>query len=86
MGRALGEAAALFLSPFLAYVLWLILRRRYPLQMKHWTQGRVSGLVLAGLALAVTGFFALGLFAERHHGVYVPARVENGKLVPGHIE
>jgi hypothetical protein len=86
MLRALVDAAALFLSPFVAYVVWLIVRRRYPLQLQYWEQKNVSILIVVGLAVAVFGFFVLGLFAERHHGVYIPARVEHGKLLPGHIE
>jgi len=86
MGRALVEAALFFLSPFVAYAAWLVLRRRYPLQMEHWSGGKLSGLVLAGLLAAVIGVFWLGLSAQRHQGVYFPARVEKGKLVPGHIE
>jgi hypothetical protein len=86
MLRALVDAAALFLSPFVAYIAWLMLRRRYPLQLEHWERKNVSILVVAGLMTAVLGFFALGLFAERHQGVYIPARVEHGKLLPGHIE
>jgi hypothetical protein len=30
--------------------------------------------------------FAFGLSAPRGHGAYVPAHVENGRLIPGHIE
>jgi purine-cytosine permease-like protein len=86
MLRALVDAAALFLSPFLAYIVWLGLRRRYPLEVQYWEQKNVSLLIVAGLAAAVLGFLALGLFAERHQGVYVPARVEHGKLLPGHID
>ena len=29
---------------------------------------------------------SFGLSAPRGHGVYVPDHVENGRLVPGHIE
>ena len=37
MGRALIEPLALFLSPFAAYAVYLILRARYPLEIEHWT-------------------------------------------------
>jgi hypothetical protein len=86
MGRTVIEPLALFLSPFAAYAVYLVLRARYPLEFEHWTRGRVSILTLLGLAAAVLGFGALDALAPRGHGVYVPAHVENGVLVPGRIE
>ena len=86
MLRAILEPVALFLSPFAAFAVYLILRARYPLAVEHWTRGRVSTLTLTGLAIAVLGMLAFGLSAPRGHGAYVPAHVENGRLVPGHIE
>jgi hypothetical protein len=38
------------------------------------------------LAAAVLGLVAVNAFAPRGRGVYVPAHVENGILVPGRIE
>jgi hypothetical protein len=43
-------------------------------------------LTLAGLSAAIVFMVFYGLLAERHHGAYVPAHIENGRLVPGHIE
>ena len=86
MGRTLLEPLALFLSPFAAYVVYLILRARYPLEIDHWTSGRVSVLTLIGLTAAVLGLVTLNLLAPRGHGTYVPAHQENGVLVPGRIE
>lgn len=86
MGRTLLEPLALFLSPFAAYAVYLTLRARYPLEIGHWTTGRVSVLTLMGLAAAVLGLVTLNLLAPRGHGTYVPAHQENGVLVPGRIE
>jgi len=86
MGRAVLEPLALFLSPFAIYVVYLALRARYPLEVQHWTTGRVSILTLIGLAAAVASLVVLNLSAPRGRGVYVPAHVENGVLVPGHFE
>jgi uncharacterized protein DUF6111 len=86
MGRTLVEPLALFLSPFAAYAVYLILRARYPLEIEHWTSARVSILTLVGLAAAILGLITLDLFAPRGHGTYVPAHQENGVLVPGRIE
>lgn len=86
MGRNVLEPLALFLSPFAVYALYLALRARYPLEVEHWTRGRVSVLTLVGLAAAVLGLVALDAFAPRGRGVYIPAHVQNGVLVPGRIE
>jgi len=86
MLRAILEPVALFLTPFIAFAIYLILRARYPLAIEHWSRGRVSTMTLAGLFIAVLGMVLLGLYAPRGRGVYVPAHVENGQLVPGHIQ
>jgi hypothetical protein len=86
MSREIFEPLALFLTPFAAYAIYLILRARYPLEVEHWTGFRVSVLTLIGLAAAVAGLVAVNAFAPRGQGVYVPAHEENGVLVPGHIE
>ncbi|WP_158816438.1 DUF6111 family protein [Methylocapsa sp. S129] len=86
MLRAILEPVALFLTPFIAFAIYLILRARYPLAVEHWSRGRVSTMTLAGLFIVVLGMFLLGLTAPRGRGIYVPAHVENGQLVPGHIE
>jgi hypothetical protein len=86
MLRAILEPLALFLSPFVVFAIYLVLRARYPLAIEHWTRGRVSTLTLIGLAIAVLGMLAFGLFAPRGQGVYVPAHIEKGVLVPGRIE
>ena len=86
MGRAVIEPLALFLSPFAIYAVYLVLRARYPLKVEHWTTGRISIMTLIGLAAAVASLVVLNLSAPRGRGVYVPAHVENGVLVPGHFE
>ncbi len=86
MARALLETLALFLAPFALYAFYLVLRARYPLTMEHWTRGRLGWLTLAGLAAAVVGLAWLSLVAPRGQGVYVPAHVENGVIVPGRFQ
>jgi Family of unknown function (DUF6111) len=85
MLRAVLEPIALFLSPFALFAIYLVLRARYPLAIEHWTRSRVSTLTLIGLVIAVAGMVALAVYAPRGKGVYVPAHVENGQLVPGQI-
>jgi hypothetical protein len=86
MARNVFESLALFLSPFAVYALYLALRARYPLEVGHWTRGRVSVMTLIGLAAAVLGLVTINAFAPRGRGVYIPAHVENGVLVPGRFE
>ena len=86
MLRAAFESIGLFLLPFLIFAGYLALRLRYPLEIEHWTRGRVATLALIGLIAVLAGLIALGFTARRGNGVYIPAHVENGKLIPGHIE
>lgn len=86
MWRIMLEPALLFASPFVVYLIYLALRRTYPFTVEHWTHGAISSLALAGLVIAVAGMLAFGIFAERHEGAYVPAHIENGKLLPGRLQ
>jgi Family of unknown function (DUF6111) len=86
MLRVLLEPALLFALPFAVYVLYMSVRRRYPFAVEAWSHSRVATLALAGLAVAAIGVIALGALAPRQQGAYVPAHIENGRLVPGHFE
>ena len=86
MLRAALEPAALFLSPFVVFAAYLVLRARYPLAVEHWTRGRIATLTLIGLCVAAAGMALLAFYAPRGQGRYVPAHIENGQLIPGHIE
>lgn len=86
MLRVLLEPALLFGLPFAAYIIYMSVRRRYPFAVDAWSRSRVATLALAGLAVAVFGVIAIGAFAPRQQGAYVPAHVENGRLLPGHFE
>jgi hypothetical protein len=86
MWRVLWRPALLLLLPFMAYAGLLALRRTTPFASRNWSQGTVSTLTLVGLLAAVIGMLAFGIFAERHLGAYVPAHIDNGVLVPGHME
>ena len=84
MIRALPRLLGFFLVPFLLYAIWLIVRRENPLLVDRWT--RVAGpLVAAGLACVIVGLVIAGLTAPRYEGGYLPAHVENGRIVPGRM-
>jgi hypothetical protein len=82
MWRAFLETTLLFLSPFLAYVAFQLLQRRWPFVAELWHGRIVSALTISGLLLAIGGMVTLAL-TWREQGAYVPAHVENGRLVPG---
>lgn len=82
MLRVILEPLALFLSPFAAYALFLLFFGAEA----RWTGRRVWTLALAGVALALASVLWVAVTSERRQGAYTPARIENGKLVPGHME
>jgi hypothetical protein len=86
MWRVVLRPALLFLLPFVLYAVWLLLRRTSPWARDNWGRSVVSTLTLVGLAVAVVGMLAFGILADRHLGAYVPAHIENGAVVPGHIQ
>jgi len=86
MWRALLEPAAFFVAPFILYVIYLLARGRHPLKPAHWPNATVVSLTIAGLAVAIAGMLWFGFEHDRPTGAYVPAHVENGKVVPGQFK
>lgn len=85
MIRIILTRLALFLLPFALYGLYLFLLRWRPDIARPQTPW--TGLFIAGLSLVVMSFVVLGLTeGESIEGVYIPPHVENGKIVPGHVE
>ncbi len=85
MIRAFGEPLLFFALPFLGYAVWHALRLANPFAGALWTRRTVAPLALAGLVFAAGGLFAIALTAPRHEGGYVPAHIENGRIVPGEM-
>ena len=86
MGRTVFEPLVLFLSPFAIYP---SISFCAPVTRSRSNTGRagvMSVMTLVGLAAAVLGLVAINAFAPRGRGLYVPAHVENGMLVPGRFE
>jgi hypothetical protein len=82
MWRAFVQTALLFLTPFVAYAGFHLLQRRWPFVAALWHGRVLSLLTIAGLLTAIAGVVTLS-FTWREQGAYVPAHVENGKLMPG---
>ena len=85
MIRAIGEPLLFFALPFLAYAVWHALRLANPFAGALWTRRALAPLALAGLVLAVGGLLLIAITAPRYEGGYVPAHVENGRVVPGRM-
>jgi hypothetical protein len=84
MIRPVATEIALFLTPFVIYAVFLALTRTRILQSSAWTMPRVTGLLIAALILVVGSFLLLAQFSGAPpDSAYVPAHIENGKLVPG---
>jgi hypothetical protein len=84
MIRPVLTELAIFLIPFVAYALFLIATRSGVFVQSSWPAKLVAKLVLGSLLLVVISFILLAHFAGAPPGsTYVPAHIENGKLVPG---
>lgn len=79
------DELGLFLLPFALFFVFLVVSRREAFAPEHW-RGARGWLAIAGVGLAITGLVVETLWLERHDGVYRPAHMENGRLVPGGFE
>jgi hypothetical protein len=74
----------IFLIPFAVYALFLIATRSGLMVQTSWPIQLVGKLALGSLALIVLSFVMLAHFsASSPNSTYIPAHIENGKLVPG---
>ena len=74
----------IFLVPFGLYALFLVATRSGLLVQSSWPIHLVARLVLGSLLLVILSFLLLAHFSGGSpNSTYVPAHVENGKLVPG---
>jgi len=84
MIRPVLTEVAIFLIPFVAYALFLIATRSGLLASSSWPAPLVAKLVLGSLLLVIVSFVLLAHFSGAPpNSTYVPAHVENGRLVPG---
>lgn len=84
MIRAVVEEVLLFLVPFAVFAAILIATRRNPFRLESWSK-RGFSLTITGLLCAILGLVVFGFLKERATGVYEPAHMENGRLVPGRV-
>ncbi len=85
MIRPVATEIALFLLPFALYAIYLAATRAGVLHPDAWSVSRLLTLTILALALMLGSFLVLAQFSgEPPNSAYVPAHVEDGKLVPGH--
>ena len=74
----------IFLVPFAVYALVLIATRSGLLLQTSWPTQTVARLVLVALVLVIASLAGLAHFSgSPPNSTYVPAHIENGRLVPG---
>ncbi|MFL6819712.1 MAG: DUF6111 family protein [Bradyrhizobium sp.] len=74
----------IFLIPFGVYALFLIATRSGVLDQSSWPVHIIAKLAVGSLLLVIVSFVLLAHFSGAPpNSTYVPARVENGKFIPG---
>jgi hypothetical protein len=84
MVRPVATALILFLIPFALYAVYLWATRSGVLDTSSWRLQVLAWLTIAALCLVIAGVFLTVEFSGAPpHSAYVPAHMENGRLVPG---
>jgi hypothetical protein len=87
MIRPVFTEIALFLTPFAVYLVYLWATRADLLHPDAWPLHRLLTLTCLALALMFGSFLVLAHFSgEPKNSSYVPAHIENGKLIPGMVK
>ena len=84
MIRPILTELSLFILPFVLYGLFLVLTRAGLFHPDSWSWRVLAWLTLAALLSVLASFVVFAQFGgEPARSTYVPAHVEDGKLVPG---
>lgn len=87
MIRPILTEIGIFLIPFAVYALYLVASRSRLLHQSSWPRHVVGWLALAALLLTILSLVLLAHFSGAPpSSTYVPAHIENGRLVPGREE
>jgi hypothetical protein len=74
----------IFLTPFAAYVLFLLATRSGLMLQTSWPLHVIAKLLVGSLLLVIVSFVLLAQFSGASpHSTYIPAHIANGKFVPG---
>ena len=84
MIRPVATELFLFVTPFVLYAVFLWATRAGVLDPNSWPWSTLAWLTIAALVLVVGSFIVIAQFSGAPPGsTYVPAHIEDGKLVPG---
>lgn len=84
MIRTVLTEIGIFFIPFAVYALFLAATRSGVFERSSWPVTVVARLTLVALALVIAGLIGLAQYSGAPpDSTYVPAHIENGKLVPG---
>ncbi len=84
MIRPVLTELALFLAPFAAYAVFLLVTRAGILDPQSWSLRILAWLTGIALLLMIVSFVLIAHFSGTLPGsTYVPAHIEDGKFVPG---
>ena len=84
MIRPILTEVGLFLIPFAVYAVYLIAKRTHIFDKGAWPLPIIGWLTVAALALVIGSFAYLAHFSGAPPGsTYVPAHIEDGRLIPG---
>ena len=84
MIRPVLTEVGIFLIPFAVYALFLVATRTGVFAQSSWPSHLLATLTLGSLLLVIVSFILLAHFSGASpNSTYVPAHIENGRLVPG---
>ena len=84
MIRPVLTEIGIFLIPFAVYALFLIATRSGVFVQSSWPIHLIAKLVFGSLLLVVVSLVLMANFSGAPpNSTYIPAHIENGKLVPG---
>jgi hypothetical protein len=84
MIRPAFTEVGIFLIPFVVYTLFLLATRSGLLIQASWPVHIIAKLALGSLVLVLISLVLLAHFSGGSpNSTYIPAHIENGKLVPG---
>ena len=87
MIRLFSVEVALFLAPFVAYALFIWAAREGLFHPEAWPARVLVALSLVAVVLTAGGFVVVAQYSGAPaHSTYVPAHMENGRLVPGTLK
>ena len=84
MIRPLLTEVGIFLIPFAVYALFLIATRSGVLAQSSWPVHMIAKLAIGSLLLVIVSLVLLANFSGAPpRSTYIPAHIEDGRLVPG---